>query len=160
MRQGDGGRRARGRTGGGRRDGPRGRGRERKCDRTVPRHSIVPLHRKAAPLHRPSSPDGAVSNPFYRFNEYNFLASPPLDPPLPAVGPRRSSRSPPPLIAAATITTANLLSSGTNAESRLPGATVPPPISRVMEMIIEFGWSRQNFKFKTQIPTPDRIRLG
>lgn len=85
-------------------------------------------------------PDGAVSNPFYRFNEYNFLASPPLDPPLPAVGPRRSSRSPPPLIAAATITTtANLLSSGTNAESRLPGATVPPPISRVMEMIIEFG---------------------
>lgn len=119
--------RARGRTGGGTRDGPRERERERRSDRTVPRHSVVPLRRKAAPLHGPSSPDDAVSNPFHRFNEYNFLASPPLDPPLPAVGPRRSSRSPPPLIAAAatTITATNLLSSGTNAESRLPATLVP-----------------------------------
>jgi len=103
--------------------------RERKSDRTFPRYSVVPLHREAAPLRGPSSPDGTVSNPFHGFNEYNFLASPPLDTARspPAVGPRWSSRSPPPLIAAAATTTiaitaTNLLSSGTNTESQLPVA--------------------------------------
>lgn len=115
-----------------------GRERERRSDRMIPRYSVVPLHRKAAPLRGPSSPDGTVSNPFHGFNEYNFLASPPLDSPLPAVGPRRSSRSPPPLIAAAATTTiaiaaTNLLSSGTNTESQLPVALVSP-ISRTIKI--------------------------
>lgn len=124
VRQGDGG----GETGEGEdREEEGAMAREKEGERgnaigQFPATRSFPYTERPPHLHRPSSPDGAVSNPFYRFNEYNFLASPPLDPPLPAVGPRRSSRSPPPLIAAATITTANLLSSGANAESRLPGA--------------------------------------